>query len=103
MIVSREGVSRSERDDCRYQAISLRTLIDHQSIWPTSPYIALAHLGIARACRLAHQDTTAGQEYQEFFALWEHADPGIPILRQAQIEFATVKPLQQKASLKQLN
>jgi eukaryotic-like serine/threonine-protein kinase len=62
-------------------------LIDHPGMVLNSPLGALARLGIARAHRLAHQNTAALKEYDAFFALWKDADPDIPILRQAKREF----------------
>lgn len=29
--------------------------------------------------------------YQDFFALWQDADPGIPIFKQAKAEYAKLK------------
>lgn len=63
-------------------------LLDHSSICPVSPYIALSHLGKARARRNAENIPGAREEYQAFFELWKDADPDIPIFRQAHAEYA---------------
>jgi tetratricopeptide (TPR) repeat protein len=52
---------------------------------------ALAKLGHARAQALAGYSNAARAEYQDFFELWKHADPDIPILKSARAEFAKLK------------
>jgi hypothetical protein len=62
------------------------------------PIGALAHLGVARAHAIQPQsvhatdaDTVRRQalvDYQAFLTLWKDADPDIPILKQAQAEYA---------------
>ena len=62
---------------------------------------ALAHLGVARANALQVR-TSEGADadaarvraldaYNDFFALWKDADPGIPILEEAKAEFAKLQ------------
>ena len=63
-------------------------LLDHSPVCPISPYIALAHLGIARARRNAGSLAAAREEYKTFLDLWKDADPDIPIFRQARAEYA---------------
>ncbi len=57
----------------------------------TDVLLPLAQLGLARA--YAHQGDTSRSRiaYQDFFALWKDADPGIPILQQAKAEYAKLK------------
>ena len=62
---------------------------------------ALAHLGLARAYALEAQSAQgadadaagakARASYQDFFALWKDADPGIPILKEAKAEYAKLE------------
>jgi serine/threonine protein kinase len=73
--------------------------------WPgavaNEPIGALAHLGLARAYALQAQSmqgsdadaarAKARAAYNDFFALWKDADPGIPILKQAKTEFAALQ------------
>ncbi|HKF51553.1 MAG TPA: protein kinase [Candidatus Acidoferrales bacterium] len=73
-------------------------ILDHSGVVQTEPIGALAHLGLARAYALEAQsaqgadaDTAranARKAYQDFLALWQHADPDVPILKQAQSEYA---------------
>ena len=52
---------------------------------------AFAHLGLARAYAEARDTTKARSEYEDFFTLWKSADPEIPILKQAQAEYAKLQ------------
>jgi len=51
------------------------------------PLGALAHLGLARAYALQGDTAKATTAYQDFLALWKDADPDIPILKQAKVEY----------------
>jgi eukaryotic-like serine/threonine-protein kinase len=51
----------------------------------------LARLGLARAYAMAGDKTKAQTAYQDFFALWKDADPGIPILKEAKAEYAKLQ------------
>jgi tetratricopeptide (TPR) repeat protein len=72
-------------------AAEFQKLIDHPGMVLNFPLGALARLGIARGHRLARQNTAALKEYDAFLALWEDADPDIPILRQARREFQSLQ------------
>ncbi len=83
-------------------AAEFEKIINHSGIVVTEPIGALAHLGLARAYALeaeSSQSPDAGaaranarKAYQDFLALWQHADPDIPILKQAQAEYAKLSP-----------
>ena len=85
-------------------AVQFQKLIDNRGLIAISPYWPLAHLGLARAnATQAHTNQEAIEDaartralaaYEAFFALWKHADPNIPILKQAKVEYTR---LQQKA------
>ncbi len=66
-------------------------ILDHRGIAPVSPVHALAEVGLARARLLAGDTAGARIAYQDFFALWKDADPGIPLLQQAKAEYAKLK------------
>jgi hypothetical protein len=62
---------------------------------------AVAHLGVARANALQAR-TSQGADadaarvralaaYKNFFALWKHADPDIPILKEAKVGYAKLQ------------
>jgi eukaryotic-like serine/threonine-protein kinase len=62
-----------------------------KNLYPASPSMPLAQLGLARAYALSGASTKARAAYQDFFALWKGADPDIPVLKQAKAEYAKLK------------
>ena len=64
---------------------------------------ALARVGLARAYVLEAADpnapvdaqqsfrSKARDEYQQFLTLWKNADPDIPVLKEAKVEYAKLK------------
>ena len=69
-------------------AAEFQKIIDHRGVVVNAPIGVLAHLGLGRAFALQADNAKARAAYQDFFGLWQHADPGIPILAQARAEFA---------------
>lgn len=65
-------------------------ILNHRGIVLTDPIGALAHLQLGRAYALAGDKIKAKSAYQDFLKLWKDADPDIPILRQAQAEYANL-------------
>ena len=65
-------------------------ILDHRGIVLSDPIGALAHLQLARAYVLSGEKTKAKSAYQDFLTLWKDADPDIPILKQAQAEYANL-------------
>jgi DNA-binding winged helix-turn-helix (wHTH) protein/tetratricopeptide (TPR) repeat protein len=66
-------------------------MLDHPGVVVNSPLGSLAHLEIGRAEALQGNKEKARAAYQDFFSLWQHADPDIPILREARAEFAKLQ------------
>ncbi|MGH9714321.1 MAG: tetratricopeptide repeat protein [Candidatus Acidiferrales bacterium] len=66
-------------------------LVDHRGFMLASPLRVLAHLGLARAFELDSDMSRSRSAYQDFFELWSDADPGIPLLKQARLEYAKLK------------
>ena len=54
------------------------------------PIGALARLQLGRAFAMSGDLAKSKTAYQDFLALWKDADPDIPILTQAQAEYATL-------------
>lgn len=63
-------------------------ILDHRSIVFSDPVAVAAHLQLARAFALAGEKAEAKRAYGDFLALWKDADPDIPILKQAKLEYA---------------
>ena len=72
-------------------AAEFQKILDHRGIVLNAPIGALAHLQIARAYVLAGEEDKARTAYQDFLALWKSADPDIPVLKQAKVEYAKLQ------------
>ena len=72
-------------------AAEFHKILDHRSIVLNGPIGALAHLGLARASALQGDKDKARIAYYDFLTLWKDADPDIPILRQANAEYAKLR------------
>jgi serine/threonine protein kinase len=66
-------------------------LLEHRGIVGNFVTGALAHLQIGRAYAMAGDTAKAKAAYQEFFTIWKDADPDIPILKNAKVEFAKLQ------------
>jgi len=71
--------------------LEYQKILDHRGIDPLGVPYPLARLGMARAYVLQNNPAKARTAYQDFFAYWKDADPDIPVLIQAQTEYAKVK------------
>jgi hypothetical protein len=96
----REELFGNEAKATRASA-ELQKILDHPGIVLNQPIAALAHLQLERAYALQAQasqgaDADAARAkaraaYQDFLTLWQHADPDIPVLKQAQSEYAKLE------------
>jgi len=69
-------------------AAEFQKLVDHPGIVQNFVTGSLADLQIGRSYTLAGDSARAKAAYQHFFSLWKDADPGVPLLKQAQAEYA---------------
>jgi tetratricopeptide (TPR) repeat protein len=85
----------------RAAAAEFQKILDHSGIVWNCWTGALAHLGVARANALEAR-TSQGADadaarvralaaYKDFLTLWKDADPGIPVLNQAKVEYAQLQ------------
>jgi predicted Zn-dependent protease len=58
---------------------------------PTSEFLSLGQLGLARAYALQGDSAKARTAYQDFLALWKDADPDVPLLKEAKAEYAKLQ------------
>ena len=72
-------------------AAEFQKILDHRGIVISDPIGALAHLQLGRAYSLSRDKTKAKSAYQDFLTLWKDADPDIPILKQAKIEYTKLQ------------
>jgi eukaryotic-like serine/threonine-protein kinase len=68
-------------------AAEFQKVLDHRGIVLADPIGALAHLQLGRALALLGESDRATRAYQDFLAVWKHADPDIPLLKQARAEY----------------
>jgi eukaryotic-like serine/threonine-protein kinase len=72
-------------------AAEFQKILDHRGIVVSDPIGALAHLQLGRAYSLSGDTTRAKSAYRDFLTLWKDADADIPILKQAQAEYAKMQ------------
>ena len=72
-------------------AAEFQKLLDHRGMVTNFVTGSLAHLQIGRADAMAGDTAKAKAAYQDFFTLWKDADPDLPILKQAKIEYAKLQ------------
>jgi DNA-binding winged helix-turn-helix (wHTH) protein/tetratricopeptide (TPR) repeat protein len=72
-------------------AAEFQKLIDHSGIVLNFPLAPLARLGRARAYARSGDAAKARAAYLDFLQLWHDADPDLPILKQAKIEYAKLQ------------
>jgi predicted Zn-dependent protease len=72
-------------------AAEFQKILDHRGIVISDPVGAMARLQLGRAYAMQGDSTKAKAAYQDFLALWKDADPGVPVLQQAQKEHASLQ------------
>jgi eukaryotic-like serine/threonine-protein kinase len=72
-------------------AREFQKIVDHRGITVGDAFGELAHLGLARAYAVSGETANARKKYQDFLTLWKDADSEIPILKQAQAEYAKLQ------------
>jgi eukaryotic-like serine/threonine-protein kinase len=66
-------------------------ILDHRGVAVWDPEYALARLNLARAYVLQGDAGKARTAYQDFFAEWKDADPDLPVLKDARVEYEKLK------------
>jgi hypothetical protein len=72
-------------------AAEFQKILDHSGIVVADPLGALTRLQLAKAFAMAGDNGKARNAYQDFLALWQHADPDILMLKQARAEYAKLQ------------
>jgi tetratricopeptide (TPR) repeat protein len=72
-------------------AAEFQKVLDHRGIVGADPIGALAHLQLGRTFALAGDQVKAKRAYGDFLTLWKDADSDIPILVQANAEYARLQ------------
>ena len=85
------GVAYLSAQKGKQAAAEFAKIVKNQGVDPISPYYPLAHVGLARAYALQSDKANSRREYEEFFTRWKDADRDIPLLREAETEYARLK------------
>jgi DNA-binding winged helix-turn-helix (wHTH) protein/tetratricopeptide (TPR) repeat protein len=72
-------------------ATEFQKIVDNRGLVANDPVGALAQLGLGRAYNIQGDTARARAAYQNFLTIWKDADPNIPILKQANAEYAKLK------------
>ena len=72
-------------------AAAFRKVLDHSGVGQGFVTGALSILQLARAQALMHDEEAARRSYGEFLALWDTADPNLPIYKEAKAEYAALR------------
>jgi hypothetical protein len=65
-----------------------QAVIAHKGLGATAPERVLAYLQLGRSYASIHDMEKSKSAYSQFLTLWKDADPDIPILKQAKLEYA---------------
>jgi DNA-binding winged helix-turn-helix (wHTH) protein/tetratricopeptide (TPR) repeat protein len=71
-------------------AAEFQKILDHRGVVISDPIGALAHLQQGRALALSGDKVKAKGAYREFLRLWKDADPGIPVVERARVEYVNL-------------
>jgi predicted Zn-dependent protease len=72
-------------------AQEFQKILDHRGIVLTDPISVMSHLQLGRAYALAGDRTKAKAAYEDFLTMWKDADADIPILKNANTEYARLR------------
>ncbi len=69
-------------------AAEFNKFLKYPGIAKNMPFASLAILQLARAEAMNGDSKAARKSYQDFLALWNNADPDVPVLKQARAEYS---------------
>jgi len=85
------GQADLENGDAQQAVAEFQKLIDHRGVVQNFVLGALVHLQLGRAYLATGNAANARVQYQDFLTLWKDADPDIPILKEAKVEYARLQ------------
>jgi eukaryotic-like serine/threonine-protein kinase len=85
------GVAYLKLRDGTKAAAEFQRILDHQGVSASDITYALARLNLGRAYTLQGDHAKARTAYQDFLARWKDADPDLPVLKEAQAEYAKLQ------------
>ena len=85
------GVAYLAQKNGAAAAAEFQKLLDHPGIVQNFLLESLAHLQLGRAYAISGETAKAKAAYRDFLALWKDADADVPILKDANAEFANLQ------------
>jgi eukaryotic-like serine/threonine-protein kinase len=85
------GLANLQAKNGKDAAADFQAVLDHRGLYSFETCYPLSMVGLARARALEGETASARTAYQNFFAFWKDADPGIPILQKAKAEYAKLQ------------
>jgi len=85
------GLAYLQQGQGEQAAAEFQKMLSHRGVILNLPTAALAHLQLARAETMSGNRAAAKKSYEDFLALWKEANPALPLLKQAQSEYAKVQ------------
>jgi serine/threonine protein kinase/tetratricopeptide (TPR) repeat protein len=82
------GVAYLDAQQPAEAAAEFQRILDHRSIVLMDPMDAMARLQLARALALSGDTVKAKRAYNDLLTLWTNADPKVPVVEAARVEFA---------------
>jgi len=77
----------------RYEeaAAELQKILDHRGLVGLDPVGPMARLQLARALSNSGERAKSAAAYKDLLTLWKDADPDVPLLKQAKVEYASLQ------------
>ena len=90
-VIFTRGLAYLAANDAHAAAAEFQKIIDHPGVDAAHPNHSLVHLYQARAYVMSGDTAKARTAYQDFLALMKDADKGVPVVEEAQAEYARLK------------
>jgi len=85
------GEAYLEARQAEAAVVEFQKILERRGMVGNLPVGALARLGMARAYSVAGDTAKARSSYQDLLRLWQGADKNVPVLKQAEAEYAKIK------------
>jgi hypothetical protein len=85
------GLAHLRLGDGAAAAAQFQGILEHRGVGVTSPLVALAHAGAARAAALRGDTAAARRSYEALFDLWKEADSSLQPLVDARREYGRLR------------
>lgn len=77
--------------DGKSAAVEFEKIVNNRGLDSLSVFYPLAYLNLGRAAKLLGDIPRSRKAYQDFFALWNDADPDLPVCIEAKAEYEKLR------------